>query len=160
MQESTTKVSRPKNLRFFEFVGLQGKGLHSCCEQKTTRCENLPKTPRPAERPRRWSKRDRCGLRRSRTQTLRKIHNSIPEFELDSRSSSARSVVMLTGGAALVSVWDQRLIDAIMNRRRRPVALRPPPQRCRGALRSRVQPVFNEDSRQNPLTTLASRLTV
>jgi hypothetical protein len=29
MQESTTKVSRPKNLRFFEFVGLQGKGLPS-----------------------------------------------------------------------------------------------------------------------------------
>ena len=40
------KYQGAKNLRSFEFVGLQGKGLHSCCEQKMTRCENLPKTPR------------------------------------------------------------------------------------------------------------------
>jgi hypothetical protein len=62
MQEPKTKVPRTKNLWFFEFVGLPGKGLHSCCEQKTTRCENLPKTPRLAERLRRWSRRDHCGL--------------------------------------------------------------------------------------------------
>ena len=53
---------------------------------------------------------------------------------------------MLTGGAALVSVWDQRLIDAIMNRRRHPVALRPPPGRCRRGLRYASAAVFNEDS--------------
>ena len=60
MQE--TKVSSGKNPQFFEFAALQGKGLPSSCPQKTRRCENLPKSPKPAERPRLWSRKDPCGL--------------------------------------------------------------------------------------------------